>query len=550
MEPSFVEQQLNISQSNKTIILGLPWDYDKDTLSVTFPKKLSEEPRKRGILGKLAKVCVPIGLVSPVTLEGKVIYRNACDSKLSWNTPIRESLLKEWLKWEDSLPERVAFDRTLLPSAESWRTNPVTSESSESAAESKIIQSVLATVEDELDVFDELIEKRDLPTTLRPPRSSFAVMFTNQTYNGTWNNSDWKYFGVEYDAFLTQVELAQKIILIVIAILTILGNILVLVVTWREKSLHQPNKYFIAFLAVADLLVGMFLDPLKANELTRESKAQHTMSIHLCRFTVWIDNFALTASIWSLAVISFDRYLKISKPLQYKSKMTTSKSFKIIFSILLASIAFATYAATPYSGSYGILLVGNNLHTYCPSDDNKEKGFYTFLSVAFFLSTVVIMVMYALIFVIAHKRQKMLQNGELGQTWNDRNQRSVFLQDLKVIRMLLVIVGVYILCWFPFVIYSTLARYNRKIIDRDSTSLNYWYSIIISLTVVGLLPLFNSLCNPIIYACLDRKYREAFKNLFQRIICRSNSQSRQPQIGIELRPPRTRERNISVNCEL
>ncbi|CAB3998679.1 Hypothetical predicted protein [Paramuricea clavata] len=56
MEPSFVEQQLNISQSNKTSILGLPWDCDKDTLSVTFPKKISEEPTKRRIFGKLAKV--------------------------------------------------------------------------------------------------------------------------------------------------------------------------------------------------------------------------------------------------------------------------------------------------------------------------------------------------------------------------------------------------------------------------------------------------------------------------------------------------------------
>ena len=361
-------------------------------------------------------------------------------------------------------------------------------------------------------------------------------MFTNQAYNGTWNNSDW----MKYVAFLKRVELAQKIILIFIAILTILGNSLVLVVTWRKKSLHQPNKYFIAFLAVADLLVGMFLDPLKANELNHESEAQLTVSIHLCRFTVWIDNFALAASILSLAFISFDRYLKISEPLQYKSKMTTSKSLKIIFSILLASIAFATYAATPYSGSYGIVLMGNNLNNYCPVDDNKEKEFYTFLSVVFFLSTVVILVMYALIFVIAHKRQKMLRNGELGQTWNDRNQRSVFLQDIKVIRMLLVIVGVYILCWFPFVIYYLLEFHDPYIIDWESTSLNYQYSINISVMIVDLLPLLNSLCNPIIYACLDQKYRQAFKNLFPKTVCRPSTQNRQPQIGIELRSARTR----------
>ena len=361
-------------------------------------------------------------------------------------------------------------------------------------------------------------------------------MFTNETHNGTWNNSDW----MKYVAFLKQVELAHKMLLTFIAILTILGNTLVLVVTWREKSLHQPNKYFIAFLAVADLLVGMFLDPLKAKQLFHESESQHSVSIHLCRFTVWIDNFALAASILSLAFISFDRYLKISKPLQYKSKMTTSKSLKIIFTILLASIAFATYAATPYSGSYGILLMDNNLNNYCPADDDKEIEFYTFLSVAFFLSTVVILVMYALIFVIAHKRQTMLRNGELGQTWNDRNQRSVFLQDLKVIRMLVVIVGVYILCWFPFVIYNLLVLEDPYIIDWESTSLNYQYSINISVMIVDLLPLLNSLCNPIIYACLNQKYRQAFKNLFSKTVCRPSAQNRQPQIGIELRPGRTR----------
>ncbi|CAB4028621.1 Hypothetical predicted protein, partial [Paramuricea clavata] len=50
-----------------------------------------------------------------------------------------------------------------------------------------------------------------------------------------------------------------------------------------------------------------------------------------------------------------------------------------------------------------------------------------------------IMGMYALIFVVVRKRQKMLRNGELGQTFNDRNQRRELLQNLKVIRMLVVV---------------------------------------------------------------------------------------------------------------
>ncbi|XP_028398865.1 trace amine-associated receptor 7b-like [Dendronephthya gigantea] len=132
------------------------------------------------------------------------------------------------------------------------------------------------------------------------------------------------------------------------------------------------------------------------------------MSIHLCRFMVWIDIFALTASIFTLTFISFDRYLKISKPLQYKSRITSSIAMKIIGIIVLISTVSATYSATPGSGIEGILGTG---------------------------------------------RQKMLRDGELGQASNNRNQQTATLrQDMKVVRMLLVIVGVFVLCWSPWFI--------------------------------------------------------------------------------------------------
>ena len=201
---------------------------------------------------------------------------------------------------------------------------------------------------------------------------------------------------VERNAFLDKLHLAEKITLIIFAICTNVGNTMVLVATWREASLHQPNKYFVACLAVADLLVGMILEPLRVYYLSFDFESRDTMSIHLCRFAVWIDTFALVASIYTLTFISFDRYLKVRKPLQYRSRMTTSKSLKIIFIIWLISTAFATYAATPHSGSKGILFTS---HIYCNFViEYKKKVFYTFLAVsAFFLPTAVILVMYTLI---------------------------------------------------------------------------------------------------------------------------------------------------------
>ena len=352
-----------------------------------------------------------------------------------------------------------------------------------------------------------------------------------------WN---WTYDeAMKLQEFGNKFHLAQEVMLIFIAILTILGNSLVLLATWRERSLHQPNKYFIACLAMADLLVGIVLAPLRVyvlDDLRRESSLY--MSIHLCRFLKWIDIFALAASIYTLTFISFDRYLKISKPLQYKSRMTTSRSLKIIFIIWLISTAFASYAATNYSGNYGILI---NVNFYCPFDSSHARGFHIFLAIAgVLLPTVIILVLYTLIFVVAHKRQKMLRNGQLGERPNNQNQRSVFFQDLKVIRMLLVVVGVLMVCWLPLLIHYRMIPPRQFKYPIAFSFSDLRQELIIQL-VVYIFPYFNSLCNPVIYALLDQKYREGFKRVFQGIVRRGRNSGRQRPVTIDLPPLRTRQ---------
>ena len=364
-------------------------------------------------------------------------------------------------------------------------------------------------------------------------------MNNDTTLAGGLSESDW----IKLDEFVGKSKLAEAIIIAFIAILTILGNTLVLLATWRERSLHEPNKYFIACLAVADLLVGILVAPLHEHQLNLDYETAGDMSVHLCLcFLRWIDIFALTASIYSLTFISFDRYLRISRPLHYQSRMTTSKSLKIIFIILIISTAFAAYAATPHSGNSGVLVS----LSFCPVDWNKSKGFYTFLAIrAFFLPTGVMLVMYTLIFVAAHTRQKMLRNGELGETCDDQNQRTVFLQDLKVIRMLLVVVGVFILCWGPLFIYTLICYYKQNFRDWYSSSLSHQPLMLTIELIIYVLHYFNSVCNPVIYTCLDQKYRHGFKHLFQRM-CRKRNSRRQPPDAIELRQLRTRQTSDSV----
>lgn len=89
-----------------------------------------------------------------------------------------------------------------------------------------------------------------------------------------WKDGDWS----QYVASLNDLELSEKIIYIHNSILIFLGNTLVLVATWSEKSLHQPSKYFIACLAVADLLVSLFAIAL--NLIASEGN----LSVHLRHF--------------------------------------------------------------------------------------------------------------------------------------------------------------------------------------------------------------------------------------------------------------------------
>ena len=157
--------------------------------------------------------------------------------------------------------------------------------------------------------------------------------------------------------------------------------------------------------------------------------------------------------------------------------MTTSKSFKIIFIIWLISTAFATYAATPDSGAYGILINGLN----CRTDNNtpsKKVAWRTSISANLFLLVTITLAMYVRIFVVAHKRQKMLRNGELGETSTGQNQRSVLRQDLKIVRMLLIVAGVFCLCCLPGAIWYLLSNYYPNFIDSNYRSLSYRYRMI------------------------------------------------------------------------
>lgn len=105
-ELSYAKQQLGV-KSSECGLLGLRWNKSTDKISVSFPADIVQ-PTKRGILKKVAKIYDPLGLVCPITLQGKLLYRDACEEKCAWDSVLSPRLVQEWKKWERDLPQELS----------------------------------------------------------------------------------------------------------------------------------------------------------------------------------------------------------------------------------------------------------------------------------------------------------------------------------------------------------------------------------------------------------------------------------------------------------
>ncbi|CAB4037952.1 Hypothetical predicted protein [Paramuricea clavata] len=53
-------------------------------------------------------------VVSPITLEGKIIFRDVCKTKVPWDADIQEPLSRRWNEWEKSLPNEETIPRPIV----------------------------------------------------------------------------------------------------------------------------------------------------------------------------------------------------------------------------------------------------------------------------------------------------------------------------------------------------------------------------------------------------------------------------------------------------
>ena len=77
-DSTFAKQQLGNETGN---VLGMKWDKEADTIQMIIPPDKST-PTERGILGKVARIFDPLGLIAPTTLPGKLSVRRGWRAKV------------------------------------------------------------------------------------------------------------------------------------------------------------------------------------------------------------------------------------------------------------------------------------------------------------------------------------------------------------------------------------------------------------------------------------------------------------------------------------
>ncbi|XP_071473285.1 olfactory receptor 10G9 [Marmota flaviventris] len=108
-------------------------------------------------------------------------------------------------------------------------------------------------------------------------------------------------------------------IFLVIYILTVLGNLLILLVIRVDSHLHTPMYYFLTNLSFIDMWFSTVTVPKML--MTLATPGGGAISFHSCVAQLYSFHFLGSTECFLYTVMSYDRYLAISYPLRYSSMM-------------------------------------------------------------------------------------------------------------------------------------------------------------------------------------------------------------------------------------
>ncbi|XP_059805055.1 urotensin-2 receptor-like [Hypanus sabinus] len=270
-------------------------------------------------------------------------------------------------------------------------------------------------------------------------------------------------------------------------IVGVTGNIYTLVVMFHSIRSAASMYIYIVNLALADLL---YLSTIPFIVSTYFLKGWYFGDIG-CRILFSVDFLTMHASIFTLTVMSTERYLAVVKPLDTVKR---SKSYRkaIAVVIWLASLLLALPMIIT------IRLMRTRGKNICSSTWSRHVyGIY--LSVLFTTSILAPGIIIAYLYIRLARTYWVSQV----TTFNDKQTRRS--PNQKVLYMIFAIVLVFWACFLPFWVWQMIGHYQPplSLIQKTKIHINY---------LMTCLTYSNSCINPFLYTLLTKNYKEYLGN--------------------------------------
>lgn len=195
--------------------------------------------------------------------------------------------------------------------------------------------------------------------------------------------------------------------------LTIVGNILVIIAVLTSRSLKGAQNLFLVSLAAADILVATLIIPFS---LANELQGYWAFSSIWCEIYLALDVLFCTSSIVHLCAIALDRYLSISRPVSYGAKRTP---VRIKAAIIVVWMISAVISFPP------LLTLDKSEGGEEACELNSERWYILYSTIGSFFAPCVIMILvYIRIYQIAKQHTRCPPGQKNGEKSGRDKQKS------------------------------------------------------------------------------------------------------------------------------
>ncbi|XP_020714575.1 RYamide receptor-like [Ceratitis capitata] len=289
-----------------------------------------------------------------------------------------------------------------------------------------------------------------------------------------------------------------------VSFFAVFGNALVIWIVARSRQMRTVTNTYIANLAVSDVIIGVFCIPFQFQAAILQ---RWNLPDFMCAFCPFVQTLSVNVSVFTLTAIAIDRHRAIINPLRARPSKYISKF--ILLGIWLLAIIFACPIAIAFRveevheryRENGVLL--NATRPFCTNINLTEEQLkayrYALVVVQYCVPCCVIS------FVYVRMAVKLWLTQTPGNA-EDARDMALMRNKKKVIKMLIVVVIVFGICWLPLQLYNILYVTFPEI--------NEYHFISIIWFCCDWLAMSNSCYNPFIYGIYNEKFKREFNKRF------------------------------------